>query len=129
MYSSNYTGINIQYPISELILNGKKTIETRTYPLPQKLIGTELLIIETPGKQGNFKARIVGKVVFESSFQYSSKEAFYRDAHLHFVDSDSPWRWTSKGKWGWKIRSVERFSKYMNAPENKGIIYTTNISV
>ena len=28
----SYVGINIQFPISQLIVDGKKTIETRTYP-------------------------------------------------------------------------------------------------
>jgi hypothetical protein len=44
-------GINIQASCSELNLRGQKTVETRGYPLPEKLIGKMLALIETPGKK------------------------------------------------------------------------------
>ena len=54
------TGINIQAPWSQLLINSDKCVETRSYALPDKYIGEELLLIETPGKNGKFKARIIG---------------------------------------------------------------------
>lgn len=127
MKRKKFTGINIQYPISDLILNGKKKIETRTYPIPEKLIGLPLLIIETPGKSAKFSSRIVGIIIFEGSFKYEDEKAFYKDSPLHFVDKNSPWKWTSKGKWGWKITSVKKFKFQYDAPRKKGIVYTNNI--
>lgn len=124
-----YSGVNIQFPISRLILEKKKVIETRTYKLPEKYIGTELLIIETPGKEGKFKSRIVGKIVFSGSFKYESKKAFYEDQNRHFVDKDSPWAWTEKPKWGWEIQSVEIFKNTKPLNKRPGIAFTTNIKL
>lgn len=105
-----YTGINIQWPISELILSGKKTIETRTYPCPRHLLNEEILIIETPGKRGKFKARIVGIVKFTECFLYEDKKSFYRDIQRHQVDPKSEWAWTNKPKWGWEIKLIKKFA-------------------
>ena len=38
-------GINIQFPISQLILSGDKTVETRTYPIPERYLGVDLALI------------------------------------------------------------------------------------
>src|SRR4051794_16034899 len=93
-------GINIQHPISRLIVEGKKTIETRTYPLPLSYVEKDVFLIETPGKAGGFKAQIVAVVRFSKSFQYKSERAFYADTRYHFVTKDSPWAWKStKSKW------------------------------
>lgn len=124
-----FTGINIQFPISQLILSGEKTIETRTYQLPEKFENKELLIIETPGKLGNFKSRIVGIIVFSESFEYKSKKEFYKDSLRHFVDKNSEWAWKEKKKWGWVIRKVTVFDKPQPLHKRPGIVYTTNISI
>ena len=124
-----YSGINIQFPISRLILEGKKTIETRTYKLPDKYIGQELLIIETPGPSGDFKSRIVGKIVFSRSFKYESKKAFYQDQGRHFVDKDSPWAWGEKPKWGWEIQNVVVFKNTEPLNKRPGIAFTTNLKL
>jgi hypothetical protein len=124
-----YTGINIQYPISQLILSGEKTIETRTYPVPKKYLGKELLIIETPGKSGRFKSRIVAIVQFDSCFQYKNSKDFYADAAKHGVSSDSPWAWNSeKPKWGWIIGKVKRLpATQLN--RQPGIVFSKNIEI
>lgn len=129
MINKVFTGINIQHPISGLILNGTKTIETRTYPIPKKYIGVPLLIIETPGKKGDFKARIIGIIQFGNSFRYLNKTEFYKDEKKHKVNASSPWKWTTKGKWGWKITRVEKFKNPIPAPLKKGIIFTSNIEI
>ena len=54
------TGINIQSPWSRLLIEGDKCVETRSYPIPEKYVGEDLGLIETPGKDGDFKARIIG---------------------------------------------------------------------
>jgi hypothetical protein len=122
-------GLNIQWPISQEILSGLKTVETRTYSLPQKYENTELAIIETPGPQANFKARIVGIVIFENSFKYLSKKDFYADYPSHRVDQNSAWAWDSKKpKWGWRIKCVVKFSQTIPFEGKKGIVFSKNCS-
>lgn len=125
-----YTGINIQYPITRLILEGKKTIETRTYPIPKEYVGKEMALIETPGEEGQFKARIVGLIVFGESFPYRNKNSFYKDSERHCVSRNSPWRWIeTKPKWGWPILQIKAFDRNIPAPERKGIRYTKRIEI
>lgn len=122
-------GINIQHPISNLILSGEKTIETRTYSLPEKYINQPLLFIETPGKKGQFKARIVGVIFFSECIQYTNKEAFYADTFKHKVDKNSLWAWKEKPKMGWIIDKVIIFPETFLAPYPRGIIFTTSIKI
>ena len=124
-----YTGINIQFPMSRLIIDGVKTIETRTYPIPPKYLNKELLIIETPGKMGAFKARVIGKILFSSCFKYRSANQFYADFYRHKVGRSSPFAWKDKPKWGWVVASCEPFERAIPAPKRKGIRFTTGIFV
>lgn len=122
-------GINIQYPISKLILEGKKTIETRTYPIPKKYIKKEMYIIETPGKEGKFKARIIGTIVFGESFEYKNEKDFYRDTSKHCVTADSIWKWVNnKKKWGWPITYTKAFVVPKKVKGARGIVFTKSIS-
>lgn len=122
--------INIQHPISQLILSGKKTIETRTYPLPKKYIGKELLMIETPGKSGAFKARIVATVCFGEPFLYSDERSFYLDYSRHKVDRNSIWAWREeKPKWGWPVTKVKRLSNSKIVKCRRGIVFTKSVSL
>ena len=123
-------GINIQFPISKLILSGKKTIETRHYSLPEKYVGQEMFFIETPGKNGNFSARIVAIIVFGKSFQYSNSDDFYADKARHFVSPKSPYRWKKAlTKWGWPILRLQILPKAVPAPKRRGIRYTREIKL
>ena len=128
MTKKNYTGINIQWPISREILAGRKSIETRIYPIPFKYLHQEMLLIETPGTQGKFKSRIVAKIRFTKCFKYKSLELFYADYHRHCVDKDSPWAWKDKPKWGWHVEVVKTISPPVPFGGKKGIVYTKNIS-
>lgn len=122
------TGINIQSPWSQLLIDGNKCVETRSYPLPVKYEGEELVLIETPGKSGDFKARIIGTVTFSHSFKYPDKNAWIDDYARHLVDKDNEnfgWK-DDKDKYGWVISDVTKFEEFQEAPENKGIIFTNN---
>ncbi len=128
MTKKSFTGINIQHPISQLILSGEKTIETRTYPIPQKYLGKELLMIETPGKLGKFKSRSVAVIVFEKCFPYKNSTEFYKDKRRHGVDISSPWAWSDeKPKWGWQIKSVHRL-KPKSVDKRLGIKFTLDLT-
>ncbi|WPU65896.1 hypothetical protein [Peredibacter starrii] len=129
MKSRTYTGINIQWPISEEITSGRKTIETRTYALPEKFLNQEMLLIETPGKSQAFKSRIVAIIKFVSSTEYKSKTEFYKDVSKHLVDKNSPWAWKDKKKYGWGVKVIKTFSPPIEFKGKKGIVYTKNISV
>jgi hypothetical protein len=117
-------GINIQYPISRRILDRTKTIETRTYPLPDQYKGKGLYLVETPGPSETFRARIVGVVRFSGSFRYHSREAFYADYKRHLVNEDSPYAWRNKPRWGWVIERVVPIEPAVEAPSRRGIVFT-----
>jgi hypothetical protein len=127
--SKVYNGINIQWPISEDILKGIKTIETRTYPIPEKYINCEMLLIETPGKSGNFVSRITGIIQFTACKAYKNKKEFYLDKSKHLVEKDSPWAWKDKPKWGWQVKVIKKFKKPITYTGQKGIIYTRDINL
>jgi hypothetical protein len=121
------TGINIQCPWAENLIIGNKCVETRSYPLPEKYEGEELALIETPGKTGNFKARIIGIVTFSHSFQYKDENEWRDDYNRHLVpDNDMSYKWDDKNKYGWVVSDVVKFPKPQPAPQNKGIIFTKN---
>lgn len=125
-----YPGINIQWPYSEWILEGKKTIETRTYPIPQKYLGKEMVLMETPGKKGQFRARATGIVIFTECFEYKSNEDFYLDSNLHRVDKESYWAYVDRvGKWGWRVDVVEKFAMPIYPNRRCGIIFSKKIEI
>ncbi len=127
MGRKEYSGINVQWPISELILSGEKTIETRTYPIPKHYLNVDMILIETPGKKGKFKARMRGIIRFTDCFKYPSKAAFYRDSSKHCVTPESEWAWLDKPKWGWEVSVVEVFELPKPLQKPSGIKYSKGI--
>lgn len=125
------TGINIQSPWSALLINKEKCVETRTYPLPEKYEGEELALIETSGKHGNFKARIIGTITFSHSFKYPDKQSWKDDYNRHKVDElDECFSWKEdKPKYGWVVSDAKKLEQHQPAPENKGIIFTLDCDV
>lgn len=123
-----YDGINIQFPISTLILSGEKVIETRTYKIPEKYLNKEIAMIETPGKQGKFKSRVVAIIKFTECFKYKNQTEFYKDSKRHLVDKESPWAWKNKAKWGWKVEVV-KLLKEPTICKSRGITFRSNIEV
>jgi hypothetical protein len=123
-------GINIQTPWSELLINGLKTVETRTYHLPHKYIGEELALIETPGRYGRFKARIIGTITFSHSFKYPDLKAWQDDHNRHCVAIDDPiYNWKDdKPKYGWVVCSVNKFDEPLDIVGKRGIIFTSNLN-
>lgn len=130
-------GINIQWPWSELLLAGKKTIETRTYPLPKKYERVELALIETPGPRGKKeagieKARIKGTIVFGKCFQYKSEGEWCKDASRHRVNAeDVQYSWKKRDHivWGWEVLKVRRLRKQASPPKKRGIVFATSCRV
>lgn len=125
----NYTGINIQWPISADIVSGEKTVETRTYPLPDRYKDVEMILIETPGKKGKFKSRITAIIKFTNCINYKDKTEFYKDKSKHLVTEDSEWAWKDKKKYGWEVQIVKKFKEPIPFLQKKGIVYTKNITI
>jgi hypothetical protein len=120
------TGINIQIPWSRLLINGDKSVETRSYALPKKYEGIELALIETPGKYGRFKAQIIGTITFSHCFRYTNKELWIDDYNRHKVEElDELYSWNEEQeKWGWVVSQIHKFNHPLPAPKKKGIIFT-----
>ena len=129
-------GINIQWPWSQLIASGKKIVETRTYPIPNKYIMKDLALIETPGKLGKKqagidKARIIGIVKFETSFQYPDRESWLKDFNRHQVEDGDPLYGfkDDQPKWGWLVNSYKPLKPYVPAPKRRGIVFASNCGI
>ena len=124
-------GINIQWPWSQMLLSGKKTIETRSYDIKKGYLNKDLALIETPGPKGRKEAgieqaRIIGIIVFSKTYRYVNFEHWKAEACAHFVDeNDSPYSWRDgRAAWAWQVDSIIEFDKPAPAPLRKGIIYT-----
>ena len=125
-------GLNIQAPWAEAIVSGRKVIETRFYPLPQKWVGRPLAIIETPGKARHFIRRIAGLVIFDASWSYPDKATFSQDHARHLVDADDRqfgWQADSKPKWAWPVRWVEAYQQPLPADFRAGIRYASAVEI
>jgi hypothetical protein len=125
MSHKKLSGLNIQTPWARLLLEGKKTIETRTYPLPEKYRGQDLWLIETPGKLRKFKARVIGVIRFSQSKTYGSATEFYDDFELHLIhasSTDYAWK-PGVPKFGWIVASVQSANSF-DAPSPRGIVYS-----
>lgn len=120
----NLPGLNVQAPWARLLLDGSKTIETRTYPLPTKHVGKDMWLIETPGRIGKFKARVIGIIRFSSYKQYTSEREFNNDIDLHLVRPTDPnFAWNAKiRKFGWVVERVKPISPFA-APSSRGHVY------
>lgn len=132
--SRGIPGINIQWPWSQLIIEGKKTVETRTYPLPDNKNDIPIALIETPGPRGKkeagiHKARIIGVIQFMGCKRYESATAWKKDFPKHRVPLNDPQYFfdSKKEKWGWDVKVLKVYSKAKPAPEKRGIVWATTI--
>jgi len=135
-------GINIQWPWSQLIAEGKKTVETRTYPIPEKFRGKPLALIETPGPKKNLnlfpeltgrpeKARIIAIVTFEDDYLFTTEHKWRIHKKYHCVPTDNPqFKWSpNKEKWGWKVGKIKKLSSPKPAPKKRGIVFAKGCKV
>ena len=128
-------GLCVQYPFSQLILAGAKTIEARRYELGSRNIaqpGEELFLIETPPKASNAAltagvalpakpkvACVVGTVTFSSSQPYPSPAQFRRDGQKHRIrEGAKDYDWAGGGEMhAWQVASTTRFEEPIPAGE------------
>ncbi len=125
-------GINIQAPWAQAIVSGRKVVETRFYPMPEKWVDQPLVIIETSGKAGRFKRRIGGFVIFGQSWCYADMASFARDQSKHLVDPDDSlfgWRQDGKPKWAWPIHWAEAYQQPLPHNFRSGIQYARAVEI
>ena len=124
-------GINIQAPWAYLLIDGSKSVETRSYPIPKKYEGVELALIETPGKSRKFKSRIIGTITFSHSFEYKDENDWKNDFNRHKVhDTCLLYGWyDNKLKYGWVVSNIKKFDKPVDPPNKRGIIFTSGCNV
>ena len=83
-------GLNLQYPYAGWLVDGKKSIETRTWNLNQNMLDKYIAVIQTPGKIGKkngvTKAEIIGYVKFSDTFEYNTNESWDNDQSKHLCD-------------------------------------------
>ncbi|CAM9689685.1 unnamed protein product, partial [Ectocarpus sp. 12 AP-2014] len=126
--------LEMQAPWSRRLLDGKKTVETRGYPLPAGLVGRSIEVLESGrGRDGvsgvgdvveAFSAglAVVGRVVFGGTEAYPSREAWAVDAERHLVpvpaeeeegsESGKGYGWKGPASvHAWRVASVEAYPK------------------
>lgn len=129
-------GVHIQWPWSQLILSGKKVVETRGYPIPHKHLGKPLALIETAGPLGKARggiksASIIGIVVFSECYRYESRAAWLRERKKHRVPAtDTQFGFDEhKQKWAWVVERVEILKEPKPAPKRRGIVFASACNV
>ena len=91
-------GLELKEPWASMVLEGSKTIETRTYDLPPELIGRPLVLLATPEDSGapgtsgladvvtiRGAATILGLVTFDDVIQWDSRQTWAKDCDRHGV--------------------------------------------
>lgn len=136
---ADYFGLEMQFPWSRHLLEGRKTMEVRTYPLPLGLRGRKIYILESPqGKDGvtglgdrielqprgngndNYNndespslPSIVGWCIFDVQHkEYLTEESFSADEDQHLVSAASGYAW-KEGRtstlYGWVVQEHRSF--------------------
>ncbi len=127
--------LNVQYPFSQLILSGAKSIEARRYPLGHRSgsianAGEELFLIETPGARNSNgavldglaigppprKAQVIGTVSFDASTAYANRSAWEGDRRRHRIRETGHYDWDGTGAMhAWHVARVRRFNDPVDA--------------
>jgi hypothetical protein len=112
-------GVNINddvAPWTDMILAGKKTIETRNTPSLNAYIGKRVGIVRTGKKK---KATLVGYCVIGKPIKYETAEDFNKDANKHHVGPDNE-LFNNGVKYGYPLTNVEKCEP--KEIETKGIV-------
>ena len=115
-------GLELQHPWAAAVVDGSKTIETRSYALPPSLVGKKIMIIESSSGQAGVSSlgnairfssteksganRIIGWCVFSSIKLYKSEKEFRDEESMHLVTPNSGFGWkddATKKIYGWVV--------------------------
>mmetsp|Transcript_14216 Transcript_14216/g.20100 ORF Transcript_14216/g.20100 Transcript_14216/m.20100 type:complete len:135 (+) Transcript_14216:2-406(+) len=98
-------GLEISFPYSQMVVDGTKTIETRTYPFPKELINKNIHLIESELSRNGTKTKpisklgdlvksgqdginLIGLIIVTDVFEYRSKADWLSDCGKHCVDEN-----------------------------------------
>ena len=98
-------GINIndsETPYTDMILSGKKTVETRKKPTLDAYVGQKVGIVQT----GKGPAKLVGYAKVGKPRKYGSKKEFDRDRKRHRVPAGS--KHDKSSGYGYPLSEVKR---------------------
>ena len=107
---------------ADLIVDGKKTIETRRGRTLDSIVGSPAKVIRT----GQGRAMVIGEVVLDEPKVYLTKKEFDQDKSKHLVKDSSEFAFGDI-KYGYPISSFKRYDKPYLAPVNKGIVTTKEV--
>ena len=134
-------GLNINWPFSQLILAGVKTVEVRSYALGYRNIAqpdVEMWLVETPANANAISkgwvlaggaamaprpkdAQIVGTVTFSRSEEYERPAAFRADKENHRIAKGGSFDWGGEGeRHAWRVSAVRRLARPVPQPGGKG---------
>lgn len=107
-------GLEVQVPWTTHLLEKKKSIETRDYPLPSYLVHQPIALVEAPlgglSKVGLDQGKIVGIIIFGSCRHYMSRDVWEKDSPFHGVNPSAlptDYGWIDgKEKYGWMVQTV-----------------------
>ena len=123
------TAVNVRNELNnkfaDLIVSGKKSIETRRSRSLDNLIGNRVKIVRTTGKGD--EARVIGEVTIGEPIQYKTRAEFAKDYDKHLVDEDSDFAFQDGGKFGYPMINPERYETPYPMPKRKGIVYTKEV--
>ena len=139
------SGININWPFSQLILAGVKTVEVRSYALGYRNVAqpdVEMWLVETPGPfRGSSLAalgsallgdtvcgsqpqiaHIVGTVTFSTSHKYKHIREFHADEERHRIVRGSRYDWRGcDQRYAWSVSATRRLTETIPQPGPKGV--------
>jgi hypothetical protein len=112
--------LNINTPVDEWVLTGKKTVETRDYDLHPAVLGQRVALIRCAGKGSTKRLpqRVVGVVEFGKTLRYQSKAEWAAAFKQHCVAIDSAqFGWVEgRAKWGWQVTGTHRLDTELRVP-------------
>ena len=110
-----------------MLLKGEKKVEVRKYPL-KGYKNEDLWVVETQGKVGlqggKFVPRVIGKIRFETSFEYQMFEDFRADESRQCIVAGSEFDWSPEAcrMYGWEVAEVHVLRRPVAPPAVKGQI-------
>ena len=123
------TAVNVRNELNtkfaDLIVSGKKSIETRRSRSLDNLIGNRVKIVRTTGKGD--EARVIGEVTIGEPIQYKTRAEFAKDYDKHLVDEDSDFAFQDGGIFGYPMINPEWYETPYPMPKRKGIVYTKEV--
>ena len=123
-------GLELQHPWAGAVVDGTKSIETRSYALPPSLIGKKIMVIESSSGQAGVSSlgnaitfsrskqsganKIIGWCIFSSVKLYKTEQEFRSEQSMHLVTPDSGYGWkddATKKIYGWVVAEHCRFDE------------------